>query len=99
MLMLDVPEVDVENTNEAAAEIPNVEVDTPPAATETPAVVEVKEKLEPGGVIINIKFHEQDNFRFSCLYVDADAEVSSSEVTEVLEDEDKAALDTKPDGI
>ena len=42
---------------------------------------------------------EQDNFRFSCLYVDADAEVSSSEVTEVLEDEDKAALDTKPDGI
>ena len=98
MLMLDVPEVDVENTNEAAAEIPNVEVDTPPAATETPAVKEVKEKLEPG-VIINIKFHEQDNFRFSCLYVDADAEVSSSEVTEVLEDEDKAALDTKPDGI
>ena len=98
MLMLDVPEVDVENTNEAAAEIPNVEVDTPPAATETPAVEEVKEKLEPG-VIINFKFHEQDNFRFSCLYVDADAEVSSSEVTEVLEDEDKAALDTKPDGI
>ena len=98
MLMLDVPEVDVENTNEAAAEIPNVEVDTPPAATKTPAVEEVKEKLEPG-VIINIKFHEQDNFRFSCLYVDADAEVSSSEVTEVLEDEDKAALDTKPDGI
>ena len=95
MLMLDVPEVDVENTNEAAAEIPNVEVDTPPAATETPAVEEVKEKLEPG-VIIDIKFHEQDNFRFSCLYVD---EVSSSEVTEVLEDEDKAALDTKPDGI
>ena len=50
--MLDVPEVDVENTNEAAAEIPNVEVDTPPAATETPAVEEVKEKLEPGGVIL-----------------------------------------------
>ena len=96
--MLDVPEVDVENTNEAAAEIPNVEVDTPPAATETPAVEEVKEKLEPG-VIIDIKFHELDDFRFSCLYVDADAEVSSSEVTEVLEDEDKAALDTKPDGI
>ena len=63
--MLDVPEVDVENTNEAAAEIPNVEVDTPPAATETSAVEEVKEKLKPG-VIINIKIHEQDNFRFSC---------------------------------
>ena len=33
------------------------------------------------------------------MFIDADAVVSSSEVTEVLEDEDKAALDTKPDGI
>ena len=65
--MLDVPEDDVENTNEAAAEIPKVEVDTPPAVTETPAVEEVKEKLEPGVIInISIKCHEQDNFRFSC---------------------------------
>ena len=63
MLMLDVPEVDVENTNEAAAEIPNVEVDTPPAATETPAVEEVKEKLEPG-VIINIKFMNRTTLNF-----------------------------------